>query len=104
MIRGAQTITSLFPPAFETDATRKGKRSVFASERDACMAYRFYFRYHILRERFDDSVANMEKEFFLSGRTIVDKITELQPLIKDIIGNNPDRKQLRNRYPHFNWN
>jgi len=104
MIRGAQTITSIFPPAFEPDASRKGKRNIYTLDRDACMAYRFYFYYHILRKRFDDAIADMEKEFFIAGTTIIRQLTENDSLLKDIKQNAPSRKQLSKRYPHFNWN
>ncbi|QNK63961.1 hypothetical protein H7F33_05570 [Pedobacter sp. PAMC26386] len=103
MIRGSQTLTSIFPPAFENKAT-KGKRNAYALDRDACMSYRFYYYYHLQRKRFDDAIADMEKEFFISGRTIADRLTENNDLLKDIAQNAPDRKQLRQRYPHFNWN
>ncbi|WP_145859065.1 hypothetical protein [Pedobacter suwonensis] len=102
MIRGSQTLTSIFPPAPE--AKNKGKRNVYALDRDTCMSYRFYYYYHLERKRFDDAILDMEKEFFISGRTIADRLTENNELLKDIALNAPSRKQLKQRYPHFNWN
>ncbi|TZF81806.1 hypothetical protein FW774_17265 [Pedobacter sp. BS3] len=103
MIRGSQTLTAIFPAAFTPDSSRKGKKSVFTAERDTCLAYRFYYYYHIARKRFDDAIAIMEKEFFIAGTTIIARLTENDALLKDIKQNNPDRAALRKRYPHFNW-
>lgn len=104
MIRGSQTITAIFPKAIKADPNRKGNKGIYTAERDAALCYRFYFYYHILRKRFDDAVADMEKEFFISSTTIIGRLTENDALLKDIAGNSPSRNALRKRYPHFNWN
>lgn len=104
MIKGSQTLTSIFPPAFSPDAKRKGKKSIFIQDRDACMAYRFYFYYQLKRYRLDDAIVDMEKEFFIAGTTIIRLLTENDSLLKDIKANSPTSKQLARRYPHFNWN
>jgi hypothetical protein len=104
MIRGSQTLTAIFPPAIKPDAKNKGNKGLYTVERDICLAYRFYYYYHIARKRFDDAIADMEKEFFISASTIVGRLTDNDVLLKDITANAPTRPQLRKRYPHFNWN
>lgn len=103
MIKGSQTLTKIFPPSFQPEASRKGIGSIYTADRDACMAYRFYFYYQILRYRFDDAICDMEKEFFISGTTIIGRLTANDALLKDIQLNAPSRTQLRKRYPHLNW-
>lgn len=103
MIRGSQTLTSIFPPAFQADATRKGKRNIYVTERNDCMAHRFYYYYHILKKRFDVAVADMEKEFFISGSTIINCLTEGDANLKEIVALSPDKTTLRKKYPHLNW-
>ncbi|WP_145857338.1 hypothetical protein [Pedobacter suwonensis] len=68
------------------------------------MSYRFYYYYHLERARFDDAIMLMERELFISGRKIADRLTENNELLKDITLNAPSHKQLKQRYPHFNWN
>lgn len=103
MIRGSQTLQSLFPPAFEPDASRKGKRNIYVQERNDCMAHRFYYYYHLLKKRFDVAVADMENEFFISGSTIIAALTENDAKLKEVIAASPDRNALRKAYPHLNW-
>lgn len=104
MIRGSQTLTAIFPKSIKPEAKNKGNKGIYTDERDACLAYRFYFYYHIARKRLDDAVADMEKEFFISSTTIIGRLTDNDLLLKDIAANAPTRSQLRKRYPHFNWN
>lgn len=73
-------------------------------DRDVAICYRFYYHYQILRKRFDDIPLDLEKEFFISSSTIVKRLTENNSLLKDINQNAPTRAQLRQRYPHLNWN
>ena len=68
------------------------------------MTYRFYYYYHIVKKRFDNAVADMEKEFFISATTIIARVTENNDLLKKIIAEAPERKHLRRMYPQFNWN
>lgn len=104
MIRGAQTLTAIFPKSFEPETNRKGKRSALAVERDICLSYRFYYHFHLSRRRLDDAVVELEREFFITGATILSCLTKNDGLLKDIVSNNPDKRQLQRRYPNFNWN
>jgi len=101
MIRGTKTLTAIFSD--DAPILRKVNGS-FLLDRDAAICYRFYFYYQILGKRFDRIPAELEKEFFISATTIVKRLTENNSLLKDINQNAPTRKQLQQRYPHFNWN
>lgn len=103
MIRGSQTITSIFPTTIQTDSTRKGNKGVYTEERDICLCYRYYYHYQIQRIRMDDAIAALEKEFFISASTIMARLVDYAPLLKDIVNNKPTKSNLRKRYPHLVW-
>lgn len=103
MLRGSQSLTSIFSPAVKPTPAKKVK-GVYTTERDAALAYRFYYYYDLVRKRFDDVVNDLEKEFYISSTTVVERLTYNDSLLKDIKQNSPTRSQLRKRYPHFNWN
>ena len=103
MQRGSQTLTSIFSADNKTTSEKKVK-GVQTAERDAALAYRFYYYYELKRTRFDDILPDLEREFFIASNTIVERLTVNDTLLKDIKLNAPTRTQLRKRYPHFNWN
>lgn len=98
--RGSHTVASIFRPAIQP-SKRKG---VYTRDRDICICYRYYYHYEINRIRMDDAVSLLEKEFFLSSSTIMTKLVDYADLLKDIVNNEPNRKELRDKYPHFSWN
>lgn len=101
MIRGSQAITAIFKDDTPKPRLVKGN---YTFERDVLLAYRFYWYYAIKGMNYEKTVAELEREFFISQRTITDKLTEHQPLLKDIKNNNITTKQLAKRYPWFMWN
>ena len=103
MIRGSQTVTSIFPTAIQTESARKGNKGVYTEDRDICLCYRYYYYYQLKRIRMDDAIVNLEREFFISSTTIMARLVEYADLLKDIVGNNPTRAKLRKKYPHFVW-
>ena len=104
MIRGSQTITSIFPTAIQSDSARKSNKGVYTIERDMCLCYRYYYHYEINRIRMDDAVATMEAEFFISASTIMARLVDYADLLKDIVNNKPTKTDLRKKYPQFVWN
>ncbi|SMO48244.1 hypothetical protein [Solitalea koreensis] len=102
-MRNQLALTSIFPAAFEPVVSNKGKRNMYAVKRDECMAYRFYYHYHLQRCRFDDAIANMEHEFWLSGSTITNYLTRNNARLKEIIAQKPGTSDLKKLYPSFSW-
>lgn len=100
MLRGSQTITSIFQ---ETPSPAKKMAGAFTMDRDVALAYRFYYHYNIARKRFDDAIAQLAGEFYISQTTVVKRLTENDLLLKDISQNAPTSKQLAKRYPHWVW-
>lgn len=102
MIRGTQTVLSLFPNAIKTNP--KGNKGIYTFDRDVCICYRYYFHYEVARKRHDDVLAYLEKEFFISASTIMARLTDNADLLKDIVNNKPNTSSLKRKYPHFSWN
>lgn len=103
MIRGSQTITSIFPTALKNQDSRKVSKGIYTQERDICLCYRYYYYYEISRIRIDDTIASMEKEFFVSAKTIMSRLLDYSDLLKDIVHNKPSKIELRKKYPQFVW-
>lgn len=103
MIRGSQTITSIFPTAIKPES-RKANKGIYTQDRDVCLCYRYYYHYEISRTRMDDAVATMENEFFISASTIMARLVDYADLLKDIVNNKPSKTELRKKYPQFVWN
>lgn len=104
MIRGTQTVISLFPNAIKTASKKGGNKGIYTFDRDVCICYRYYFHYEVSRVRHDDVLTYLEKEFFISATTIMDRLTDNAGLLKDIVNNKPSRISLKRKYPHFSWN
>lgn len=104
MIRGSQTVISIFPTAIKPDTSRKSNKGVYTEDRDICLCYRYYYHYEIVRIRPDDVLVAMEKEFFISASTIMARIVDYAGLLKDIVNNKPSKNELRKKYPQFVWN
>lgn len=104
MIRGTQTISSIFNTPIKPEKSRKSQKGVYTEERDICLCYRYYYHYEIVRDRPDDVLLNMEKEFFISATTIMARLVDYAGLLKDIVNNKPTRSQLKKKYPQFVWN
>lgn len=103
MIRGSQIITKIFPNAVHTNS-HKSNKGVYTEERDICLCYRYYHYYQIQRLRMDDTIAILEKEFFISSSTIMIRLVDYADLLKDIVNNKPSKASLRKKYPHLVWN
>lgn len=104
MIRGSQTIASIFPTAINPEENKKKNKGVYTEDRDICLCYRYYYYYELQRKRMDDAIADMEKEFFVASSTIMARLVDCSDLLKDIVNNKPTRNQLKKKYPWFVWN
>lgn len=104
MIRGQQTLfTNIFPSSIKRDSERKGTRNVFIEDRDIAIAHRYYYYIHIRRQRYDDTLRDLEKEFFLTADYIIQRLTPCVELIKDLTHRNVKVSLLKRKYPHWTW-
>ncbi|WP_316777777.1 hypothetical protein [Pedobacter antarcticus] len=104
MLRGHQTLFSnIFPSSIKRDSDRKGSRNVFIEQRDIALATRYYYYIHLRRKRYDDTLSDLEKEFFLTADVIVTRLTPYVDFIKELNQRNINVVSIRRQYPNWNW-
>lgn len=105
MLRGQQAIyNSIFPSSVIINPENKGKRNILSDKRDEALVARYYYYAELKRNRFDDCLMALENEFFLSAGYIGELVTKNVPVLKKLIDEKPTAKQLRKKYPFYNWN
>jgi len=104
MLRGQQTLfTNIFPSSVKRDSDRKGTRNVFIEDRDIAIAHRYYYYIHIRRQRYDDTLVDLEKEFFITADVIGQRLTPYTDFLKELIHKNTKLSALKRKYPHWTW-
>lgn len=103
-MRGIETLyVNMFHRAGDTNAGKKGQRNTQTDRRDSVLAYRFYYWAQVRRKRYDDSLAELEREFFLTSAVVVQRLDQKKDLIKELAANKPGLQELRKILPYFNW-
>lgn len=102
---------SLFNEMFGAEADEQAKntkqrpRNVLMPERNTLLLYRFYFCINIHRMRYDDTLLQLEREFFIVQARIVAVMVQNEVQLHNIVKHEkPDSKTLARLYPHINWN
>jgi hypothetical protein len=104
MARGQQTLfANLFETQKSAEEQKQRTRNFYLPERNKCLVYRYYFHAEIKRSRYDDCLADLEKEFFITESRLVVVLTECSDLIRQVISERPGVKELQVLYPHFAW-
>lgn len=97
----------LFTSLFASAPTVKRKPSIIQLEstdaRDKCLVYRFYYHIEIQRTRYDDVIADLEREFFISQCVIVKRLGIQYDLLKEVVEQKPRLPKLKKLYPHLVW-
>ncbi|MET4080088.1 hypothetical protein ABIB40_000028 [Pedobacter sp. UYP30] len=104
MIRGNQIIQSIFPSEIEENRPEDNRKGIYAVERNECLLTRFYFYYYIKKRRFDTTLSDLAKEFYISTRTITNYIADNGEMLKKLVAQDCSIKDLRKKYPHLIWN
>lgn len=103
-MRGQQTIyTGIFPQSVVIEPTRKGNRNVNIEQRDKALASRYFYHVHVLRKRYDDALADLEREFFITPASIVQRLQEMQEYLKELVSMKVSVTDLKKLYPFYTW-
>ncbi|MDW8420129.1 MAG: hypothetical protein RML37_12030 [Chitinophagales bacterium] len=97
---------ALFDGMFSTGAAKTASqrpRNVLMPERNKLLLYRFYFHAQVNRLRYDDCLAQLEREFFIMSVRIVAILIKNDAQLRQIIEARPERAELEKMYPHINW-
>lgn len=105
-MRGQQSLySSLFPCSVNmSNPNNKGRRSVLMALRDEALCCRYYYHAEFKRLRYDDCLAALEKEFFITAGVAMQRLEKNVITLKDITTRKPSISQLKDKYPSFNWN
>lgn len=102
-MRGKNALYHDIIPSSIEELGKKSQRNTFLEERDDALAYRYYFHANLCRCRYDDSLLNLSREFFLSHNVIIQRLSGRTSLLKSLVAANVQPSELRKLYPHFNW-
>jgi len=98
-MRGRQSLfTDIFPASLKPT-----KRQTLLAKRDRDMAHRYYYHVHLCRLRYDDVLMNLSDEFYLTPDFIVERLSSVSDLLKEIVAKQPSLADLRKALPHFSF-
>lgn len=84
--------------------TRKGRSELLKQKQNELIICRYYYHIKIIGRQYESTLELLEQqEVFLSQRTLVDIISNNQPLLRNLHNTRPDVKYFRHKYPHFVW-
>lgn len=105
LMRGQQSLfDNVFPSSVASNPDNQGRRNTLIDKRDECLVYRYYFHAEIKRKRYDDCLADLEKEFFITAGVITQRITLNLDLLKKVTDKKANLLSLKRKFPHWNWN
>ena len=81
----------------------KGRSTVLLQDRDTLLSARFYYHMHFKRLRFDDILRNLQREFFLSEKRIVDVLQQQSTTVDHYMKNKPQLKELKKEFGWLVW-
>ena len=110
MNRGSR---SLYSSLFEEDQTntstlpkpeRKGRSEILIAQRNELLVYRYYYHAKIQEKKYMKALTTLEKELFLSTRTITDILSEHNAQLQELVRTKkPTVKELRELFPMMVW-
>ena len=108
MLRGHRTYLSLFqsesPAEVLAVPEKRGRSEALVKKRNELLLHRHYFKYKIKRLQYQDGLDQLEDEFFITERTIIDIVQSDCSVLKNLKAiNPPDAKYFKRKYPFMNW-
>lgn len=102
-MRGQQSLfSSLLFEKSEAPAKQRS-RNYYQPERNEALLHRYYFHAEINRYRYDDCIAKLEQEFYLTAPRIIVILTQNTGRLTSIVNDHPTIKELADKFPHFSW-
>ncbi|HRO75774.1 MAG TPA: hypothetical protein PLP27_06480 [Crocinitomicaceae bacterium] len=103
-MRGQQSLfTELFTGQQTVSKQTKRPRNFYLPERNNALLHRYYFHAEINRYRYDDCLAMLEKEFYLTIPRIVVVLSEQATRLSEVVQQRPTISSMKKMFPHFNW-
>ncbi len=103
-MRGQQSLFSnLFVATLEKGSDKQRPRNYYQPERNEALVHRYYFHAEMNRLRYDDCIAQLEKEFHITSPRIISVLTQSHGMIESVINSKPTLKELENKFPWYSW-
>lgn len=103
MLRGHQSTNLIYPTSVQSNPERKGHRNVHIERRDEVLTARFYYYYHIKRQRYDDILLDLEKEFFITPDVVVQRLRLTGDIAKELLKKDTTTSDLKKLHPLYKW-
>src|SRR5690606_10612245 len=88
----------------DSGSEEQRRRNMAMPDRNNLLAHRFYYYDAIKGLKSERCLEELEKEFFLSQRRLIDLIYEIGDLITEVRQQRPSVRELEKMYPWLNWN
>lgn len=107
-MRGSRTIfASLFQEehteVLETAPDRKGRSEALVAKRNELLICRYYYYIKIVGTQYHVTFTLLEKEFFLTERTMIDMLARNSGILKHLHSTKPTLKYFRDKYHWMSW-
>jgi hypothetical protein len=104
-MRGQRRLfNDIITPVIEIQkSTGFGRNKVLMANRDTCMMYRYYFYVSILRKNYQDAIAIVSQQFFLSEIRVVECMQDNTELRHRIFKEKLSVKELKQRFDWLIW-
>ena len=83
--------------------TTKGRNPQLLEKRDTCIAERYYYYNHFTTNTYEDILAILVQEFFLSRERIQDILVKQSSHLHKLKDMNCKMLYLKRRWPHLKW-
>jgi hypothetical protein len=104
-MRGSNVFHSLFNDVVEVPCKtpKKGRNADYDALRNELLIYRYYYYGKFTKLRYTVIMNHLNREFFISPRTIADIISANASIMQNLKSQPPTLKALRSKYPHLVW-
>lgn len=79
------------------------KIRTYTEERDQLLLYRFYYYSHILKLQYEDCLAQLNQEFFMSPAWIIQLMDKNYADYVELVSSKPTTKEMDELFPWLKW-
>lgn len=79
-------------------------RNYLQPERNTLLVHRYYFYGWIKDYKYSRCLQELEREFFLAERTIINLLSVVDSELQNLHRTKPTVKELQAKFPWMNWN
>ena len=81
----------------------RGRSKILIEERNRCLCFRYWYYSKRHKNRYDDVLKCLSKEFYLSEMTVTNLISKNSISIKRVYEENPKINELKIEFDYLTW-